>query len=153
MLCVGCGGDETVGGHEVEPSVELGTGEAQFEAIVGEPTLQMAAGSQGGFHVWTSFVAYGFDEQYLDMVLTTTVIDEDGSRLTMRPSLPGALSVEDGVSTWRFAGWPAQVMRARCAHGKRVHIELEVVDSKGRAAHDERYCVVSLAEEYRAVCE
>ncbi|HEU5076022.1 MAG TPA: hypothetical protein VFU02_17635, partial [Polyangiaceae bacterium] len=74
-LASGCsGGGEQDPPLEPEPpevAVELGTGEAEFEPIEGEPTLELAAGSQGGFHVWTSFLASGFDDERLSMVLVT----------------------------------------------------------------------------------
>jgi len=134
--------------------VELGTGEAEFEPIEGEPTLEMAAGIQGGFHVWASFAARGFEERELDVDLVTTVVDVADSRLVMRPTLEGEQSVsEDGVALWTFAGYPAQVKNARCVSGKRVHLEVTVADSEGREAKDDRYCIVSLDEQYRSECE
>ena len=139
---------------ETEPRVELGTGEAEFEPIEGEPTLEMAAGSQGGFHVWASLEAYGFEEERLDVELRTTVVGEDDSTLIMRPTLRGEqIENEDGETKWFFAGYPAQIDRARCRDGKRVHLEVTLSDSEGREASDERYCIVSLAEEYRSNCE
>jgi hypothetical protein len=140
------------GPRDVE--VELGTGEAEFEPIEGEPTLEMAAGIQGGFHVWASLLARGFEQRELDVELVTTVVDVADSRLVMRPTLQGEQSVnEDGVPLWRFAGYPAQVSGARCAHGKRVHLQVVVSDSEGREASDERYCIVALDERYRTECE
>ena len=59
---------------EPEPAkVELGTGEAEFEPMEGEPTIELAVGFQGGFHIWTSFLASGFEGERLDMVLVTEV--------------------------------------------------------------------------------
>jgi hypothetical protein len=140
-----------------EAKVELGTGEAEFEAIDGEPTLDMAAGSQGGFHVWMSLVAHGYDEERLEATIVTTVIgddDEEEEPLTMRPRLPGELiQRDDAQSEWRFAGYPAQVRDARCAHGKRVRLEVKIWDSNDREASDERHCVVALHEDYRSNCD
>lgn len=139
---------------EQEVEVELGTGEAAFEPIEGEPTLEMAAGVQGGFHVWASLVARGFEERELDVELVTTVVDVADSRLVMRPTLRGEQSEnEKGQPIWTFAGYPAQIDGARCAHGKRVHLEVTISDTEGREASDDRYCIVSLDEEYRSECE
>lgn len=151
----GCGQpivETTSGPRDVE--VELGTGEDVFEPIEGEPTLEMAAGSQGGFHVWASLVARGFTERKLAVELMTTVVDAVDSRLVMRANLTGEQSVSDGGEPlWTFAGYPAQVRDARCANGKRVHLEVTVSDSQGREASDDRYCRVLLDEQYRAECE
>jgi hypothetical protein len=135
-------------------SVEVGTGVAEFEPFDGEPTLEMAAGIQGGFHVWASLVARGFEERELDVDLVTTVVGVADSRLVMRPTLEGDQSVsDDGEALWTFAGYPAQVKNARCVHGKRVHIQVTVTDTEGREARDDRYCIASLDERYRSECE
>ena len=155
---VGCSDGEFEAGPavpETEPHVELGTGEAEFEPIVGEPTIEMAAGFQGGFHVWTSFLASGFEEERLDMVLVTEVDGIDDSDLTMRATLRGSeLVSEDGEKLWTFAGYPGQVLDARCASGKRVRLSVTLSDSFGHAASDERHCIVFLDEMYRSTdCE
>lgn len=151
---VGCGDGE---GETVpvvpgaEPHVELGTGEAEFEPIEGEPTIEMAAGFQGGFHVWTSFLASGFDEERLDMVLVTEVDGIADSDLTMRATLRGSeIVTEDGEKLWTFAGYPGQVLDARCASGKRVRLSVTLSDSFGHEASDERHCIVTLDEAYQS---
>ena len=153
-LASACAGAED--GHppadpEPEPAaVELGTGEAEFEPMVGEPTIEMAAGFQGGFHVWTSFLASGFTDQRLDMVLVTELDGVADSDLTMRATLKGSEVENDaGDVLWTFAGYPGQVLDARCAHGKRVRLHVTLSDPEGHEASDERTCIVSLAEEYR----
>lgn len=134
-----------------EPHVELGTGEAEFVPIEGEPTIEMAAGFQGGFHVWTSLLASGFDEERLDMVLVTEVDDIADSDLTMRATLRGSeIVTDDGEKLWTFAGYPGQVLDARCANGKRVHLSVTLSDSFGHEASDERHCIVTLDEAYRS---
>ena len=131
-------------------AVELGTGEAEFEPIEGEPTLEMAAGSQGGFHVWTSFLASGFEDERLDMRLVTEIDGVADSDLTMRATLKGREVTDDrGDVFWTFAGYPGQVRDARCAHGKRVRLHVTLTDPVGREATDERYCIVALDEAYR----
>ncbi|HEU5074435.1 MAG TPA: hypothetical protein VFU02_09685, partial [Polyangiaceae bacterium] len=56
---------------------------------------------------------------------------------------------DEGDVFWTFAGYPGQVRYASCAHGKRLRVHVTLSDPLGRAAIDERYCSVSLAEQYR----
>src|SRR5688572_8596475 len=100
-LATACGGgseDDPPIEPEPEPEpaeVELGTGEAEFEPIEGEPTLEMAAGFQGGFHIWTSFLASEFVGERLDMVLVTELDGVADSDLTMRATLKGSEVTND----------------------------------------------------------
>jgi len=128
-----------------DQSVVLGTGEAEFEPIDGEPRLRLVAGVQGGFHVWASFLTYGFVSDRLDMVLETVVEDDPATRLVMRArlSLRDALDAE-GEPTQFFAGFPAQVYDARCAHDKRVRVAVTLADASGASATDERHCIAEL---------
>jgi hypothetical protein len=128
-----------------DQSVQLGTGEAEFEPIDGEPHLRLVAGVQGGFHAWASFLAYGFDSSRLDMVLETLVEDDPATRLVMRArlSLRDGLDAE-GEPTRFFAGFPAQVYDARCAHGKRVRVAVTLADASGASASDERHYIAEL---------
>ncbi|MEY2932609.1 MAG: hypothetical protein RL033_3358 [Pseudomonadota bacterium] len=144
----GCGSDpQSMPGLH---SVVLGTGEATFEHIAGEPELPLVAGSQGGFHVWASFLAYGFDSSSLDLTLTTTVDGADKdlvmhARLTTREILDA-----DGVPARSFAGFPAQVRDARCANGQRVSLQLHVAAPGGDSfATDQRHCIVLLDPEFQ----
>lgn len=133
-----------------EVAVELGTGEAEFERIVGEPRLEMAAGSQGGFHVWVSLMASGFEDETLDIALVTEVEGVADSTLEMRHNLDGRFVTNDaGDVFWIKAGYPGQVRDAECAHGKRVRLHVTLKDPVGREATDERYCSVALDEQYR----
>ena len=134
-----------------DAKVILGTGEAEYEPIEGEPTLEMAAGFQGGFHVWASFLASGFSEERLDMVLVTQLDGEpESAPLTMRATLKGTEAVgEEGEPVWSFAGYPAQMRDARCANGRRARVRVTLSDTFGHEASDERYCVLFLDEIYR----
>lgn len=159
-LVTACGAADGDPPVELEPTptevaVELGTGEAEFEPIEGEPTLEMAAGVQGGFHVWTSFLASGFEDERLGMELVTELDGVADSDLTMRATLKGSeVTNDDGDVFWTYAGYPGQVLDARCAHGKRVRLRVTLSDPVGREATDERYCIVSIDDQYRdAECE
>lgn len=146
------GGNEGDPPSEPEPDpaeIELGTGEAEFEPIEGEPTIELAAGSQGGFHIWTSFLATGFESDRLFMVLVTEV---DGADLpaTMKGNLPMTEVTNDaGEVVLTNAGYPGLVRDARCSHGKRVRLQATLSDESGHEASDERYCYISLDEQYR----
>lgn len=126
-------------------SVQLGTGEAEFEPIDGEPHLRLVAGVQGGFHAWASFLAYGFDSSRLDMVLETMVEDDPTTRLVMRARLSLRDTIDAaGEPTQFFAGFPAQVYDARCAQGKRVRVAVTLADAGGASAADERHYIAEL---------
>ncbi|HTV22833.1 MAG TPA: hypothetical protein VMG12_29285 [Polyangiaceae bacterium] len=140
---------------DTERDVVLGTGEAAFEPIEGEPHLRLVAGVQGGFHVWASFLAHGFTSDRVDMLLETVVEDDPNQRLVMRAriSLRDALDAEDEAMR-SFAGFPAQVYDARCAQGKRVRVAVTLSDADGGSATDERYCIAEVDEaQRRADCQ
>lgn len=149
-----CGSDP----EDVPPGdrrVVLGTGEAEFEPMQGEPELELAAGVQGGFHVWASFLAYGFSSRELGLSIVTSVEGEPGSRLPLRANVTTREVIDDeGNPARTFAGFPAQVRNARCAHGRRVLVELWLTDEAGGTASDSRSCIASLEEALRATnCE
>ena len=130
--------------------VLLGTGEQTFEHIEGEPQLPLVAGSQGGFHVWASFLAYGFDSTALDLTLTTTV-DGAEENLVMHARLTTREVLDpEGVPARSFAGFPGQVRDARCANGQRVRLQLQIAAPGGdNVASDERHCIVLLEPEFQ----
>ena len=142
-------------GTSSAPRVVLGTGEAVFEPMEGEPHLPLVAGIQGGFHAWASLLAYDFSGDRLDMVLETRVADDPASSLVMRARLPlrEALDTE-GQPALSFAGFPAQVADARCAHGKRVRVHVTLSDPAGGSAEDTRHYIAELASnQQRDSCE
>jgi len=150
-LSLACGSEDSQANQGAPTSVVLGTGEAEFEPMDGEPTLRLVRGAQGGFHVWASFLAYGFSSPQLDMLLTTTVDDEPTSslvmhaRLTMRDVLDPS-----GTPALSFAGFPAQVKSARCADGRRVGVLLQLSEPGGGTAEDVRYCIAEVDEAFRS---
>lgn len=127
---------------ESDARVVLGTGEVEFEAIDGEPPLPLVAGVQGGFHVWASFLAYGFESKALSLVVTTTWADVPGTELVMRAK-PTAREVLDdtGTPAFSFAGFPAQIADARCADGQRIRVQIDVSTLDGLSASDTRHCI------------
>lgn len=150
-LTLGCGSNPDGDANASPTSVVLGTGEAEFQAMDGEPTLRLARGAQGGFHVWASILAYGFSSPRLDLLLTTTVDDEPDSSLVMHARLTMRDGVDpEGNPAQSFAGFPAQVKGARCADGRRIGIELQLSEPGGRSSRDVRYCVAEVDEASRS---
>lgn len=149
----GCGGESPA--EPLELSVVLGTGQAVFEPMQGEPELTLVAGTQGGFHVWASFLAYNYTAPLLGTLLVTTVDGVPDSRLVMRANLATRETTDaDGNIARTFPGFPAQVYNARCAHGRRVQLDITLTDADGRSAEDTRYCIASVAPELRSMnCE
>jgi hypothetical protein len=149
LLCA-CGSDSAGSAARAGASVVLGTGESEFETMDGEPLITLVHGAQGGFHVWASFLAYGFEAQALDLTLTTQVegASEDlvmHGHVTTREVLDA-----DGQSARSFAGYPAQVRDARCVNGRRVELRLHLSDAQGHSAEDVRYCIAEVSEEFRS---
>lgn len=151
LLAAACGASGTTPPSPGERAVTLGTGEAKYESMAGEPELRLVAGVQGGQHVWASFLAYGFTSAAVGMLLTTSIDEEPESRLTMRANLTLREVVDDeGEPAYTFAGFPAQVYRAPCAHGKRVRLDLTLSDASGGVAEDTRYCIANVDESRRS---
>ena len=145
-----CGSDSAGPAADRGASVVLGTGESEFETMDGEPVIMLVHGAQGGFHVWASFLAYGFEAPALDLTLTTQVegASEDlvmHGHVTTREVLDA-----DGQSARSFAGYPAQVRDARCVNGRRVELRLHLSDPLGHSADDVRHCVAEVSEEFRS---
>lgn len=163
LACVlaGCGSSATgeEGGAEppadaasAGPRVVLGTGREAFEALGSDASVPLIKGIQGGFHVWTSFLAYGFDTDVLRMELTTRWDELDDSVLEMAGNV-GVKPATDvaGMPALLSLGWPASIFNPACANGRRLGIDLTVRDTAaGLSASDRRVWVVDVAEEDRS---
>ena len=153
LLLSGCGSGEATpadpGPESSGVRVVLGTGEAEFESMDGEPQIRLVHGAQGGFHVWTSFLAYGFTGAALDLLLTTHV-EGASEPLVMHARLSTREVVDaDGAPARSFAGFPGQVRDARCADGRRVELDLQLSEPGGGTAEDVRHCIAQVDEEFR----
>jgi hypothetical protein len=134
------------------PRVVLGTGREAFEALGSDGTVPLIKGIQGGFHVWTSFLAYGFDTDVVRMELTThwdeleeSVLEMAGN-VAVRPATDAA-----GMPARLSLGWPASIFNPACANGRRLGIDLTIRDtSAGLSASDSRFWIVDVAEEDRS---
>jgi hypothetical protein len=131
--------------------VVLGTGEADFEPVEGEPRLRLVAGAQGGFHVWASFLAYGFASNQVDLLLETRVEDDPAQSLVMHAHLVLRETVDDsGEAAQSFAGFPAQIHDARCAQDKPVSVHLTLADPTGATSEDTFHCIADVDPQQRS---
>jgi hypothetical protein len=131
-------------------SVVLGTGDKQYAPVEGEPIISLVAGSQGGFHIYAAFLAYGFVAERLDMNLVTTWGPNDNWRfptdawIRVRPVVDAS-----GDNALMAYGWPAQVTNAPCAQGQRVRVDLVVEDEAGLTASDTCYFIADVPPQLR----
>lgn len=139
----------------IEPSstrVVIGTGKTEYEPLLGEPHVPLISGIQGGFHVWSSFITYGFETDVLRMELQTSTEGEPDSILEMAGNVSvRAAQAPDGTPVLASVGWPATIFNPKCADGRRLRLDITVTDrGTGQSASDTEYCMVDVAEEYRA---
>lgn len=140
------------GAADTGPQVVIGTGREAFEALGPDGRVPLIKGIQGGFHVWTSFLAYEFDTDVLRMELMTRWDGLDDSALEMA----GNVSVKPttdaaGMPALVSLGWPASIFNPACSNGRRLRIDLTVRDTAaGLSASDSRVWIVDVAEEDRA---
>lgn len=151
----GAAGDGAAGdgaGGAGGPRVVLGTGRELFEPLDSEESVPLIKGIQGGFHVWTSFLAYGFDTDVLRMELATRWDELDGSALEMAGNVAVRPGVDaEGTAVLLSLGWPASIFNPACANGRRLGIDLTVRDtSAGLSASDSRHWIVDVAAEDRS---
>lgn len=135
------------------PRVVLGTGREAFEEPGTDGVVPLIKGIQGGFHVWTSFLAYGFETSVLRMELTTRWEELDDSVLEMKGnvSVKPALDVH-AEPVLASLGWPASIFNPACSNGRRLAIDLTVRDtSAGLSASDSRRWIVEVDPADRAI--
>jgi hypothetical protein len=129
----------------------LGTGEQHYVPIEDEPVLPLVAGIQGGFHVWATFLGYGYQGDRLDMQITSTW-GPNGEYVF--PSNLATIRVheivdDNGEVALEGSGWPARVELARCSQGQRIVLEMTVSDELGATASDRRAFVSEVQEAMR----
>jgi hypothetical protein len=160
--CIGlapaCGQDATKlgadpdAGSPGEPShaVVLGTGKMGFEPLPEGAHATLVAGPQGAFHVWTSFLSYGYDVDVLHMDISTGWDDTPDVRFDMQGSVAARTALDpDGMSARLTRGWPAQVRDPLCQDGRALRVDLTVTDEAGNAASDTRRWILDVPEQYR----
>jgi hypothetical protein len=127
----------------------LGTGREEFEPLGSESTIAVIKGFQGGFHVWVSLRAYGFETDVVRMDLSTRWGSGDESLLEMSGVVglqPGTDAA--GAQVLTMAGWPALVFDPRCANGQALDVAVSVTD--GHSAGDTRRWILNVAEADRS---
>jgi hypothetical protein len=154
-LLAGCGSDggDSEGPGVSGPRVVLGTGREAFEVLDSEGSVPLIKGIQGGFHVWTSFLAYGFETDVMRMELRTSWDTLAESTLEMAGNVAVRPSVDpQGSPALLSLGWPASIFNPACSNGRRVSIDITVRDtSSGLSASDSRHWVVDVNEEDRSL--
>jgi hypothetical protein len=147
-----CGSNAEDGGSADGPHVVLGTGREAFEPLGADGTVPLIKGIQGGFHVWTSFLAYGFDADVLRMELATRWDELDDSVLEMAGNVSVKPATDPaGMPALVSLGWPASIFNPACANGRRLRIDLTVLDADGGlSASDSAFWIVDVAEEDRS---
>lgn len=147
-----CGTESDGGAEPVEPAVVLGTGAERYEPLEGEPTIALIKGFQGGFHVWASFLTYGFQSNVLHMDLDTAWDARVDSLVPMQGNVR-TQEVTDAVGkpAGAVVGWPARIFDPACAHGQRIRLDLTVRDeTNGTEASDTRFFIAEVAEADRS---
>jgi hypothetical protein len=152
LFAAGCGDDAGPGdGPGDGVRVELGTGREAFEPLGDGASITLIQGIQGAYHVWTSFLAYGFEGDVVHMDLTTYWGARDETFLDM----PGSISVRPttdptGNPAMVSLGWPALVVAGPCANEQTLHVDIAVTDANGHSANDGREWILDVAEDFRA---
>jgi hypothetical protein len=153
-LVAGCGpdGGASEGPGVSGPRVVLGTGREAFEALDSEGSVPLIKGIQGAFHVWTSFLAYGFETDVMRMELRTSWDTLADSTLEMAGNVAVRPSVDaQGSPALLSLGWPAIIFNPACSNGRRVSIDITVRDtSSGLSASDSRHWLLDVNEEDRS---
>jgi hypothetical protein len=162
---VGCGSEESapagvstspISGDgltsDAGPRVVLGSGREAFEAIEVDGQVPLIKGIQGGFHVWTSFLAYGFDTDVLRMELATRWDSLEESLLEMKGNVAVRPVLDEaGAPALVSLGWPASIFKPACTNGRRIDLTITVRDTDtGLSASDARPWIVNVAEEDRS---
>lgn len=159
-LCAGlalaaCGDDSGAAGpaSPSEPApyrVVLGTGQKDFEPLDDDAHATLIHGPQGAYHVWTSFLSYGFDSEVLRMDMSTGWEDSPDERFDMGGDVAARATVDaEGADARLTHGWPAQVRDALCQDGRALRINLTVSDPAGNAASTTRRWTLDVPPELR----
>jgi hypothetical protein len=115
----------------IPASVELGSGEVEYEPVDSEQHLKLHAGSQGGHHVWLSYRTRGLDRS---IRMTLDVVPEGNARPAHSEVDLTLTAVASDADAYEFVGWPAQILDPECAVGSVVAIALTIKDKSGKQA-------------------
>lgn len=132
---IGCGDPAVAPG---DATLALGTGEWQFEAFEDGDQLPLIAGSQGGHHVWLSFLADDLSPGDAKLTIETQLADDslEAQRSRVQVTLKRA-----GEHEAAYLGWPAIIAQPGCIAGQMLRVRVELEDQRSRKAVSERYLI------------
>ena len=113
---------------EPQATVEIGTGESQFETLADQQQVTMVHGVQGGYHVWMALKAQGLDPAKVWVDVDTTV---EGQKFSSR-AITAMERGQDGSAT--LVGHPVILDDPQGADGKDMNLHVRVTDQQGVAA-------------------
>tara|TARA_B100001750_G_scaffold225215_1_gene216885 strand:- start:205 stop:669 length:465 start_codon:yes stop_codon:yes gene_type:complete len=113
--------------------LEVGTGEAAFEAVVDGQEVPLIFGPQGGHHVWVSF--RGADAPAGDALLDLDVVPLGEVDPPPR-SAPVRVRPSPAATGWEYIGWPAILPDASCFVGVPLSIEATLTFADGSVGSD-----------------
>ena len=117
--------------------VEVGTGFSTFEAVTDGEPVDVTAGPQGGFHIWTAVVVKDAQLDSVQIALSARFADDES--LAGRPSRVAVPLVPlNGMR--EHAGMTNFVNDPGAVRGKRIVLRAEVTAADGRAGTAE--CIV-----------
>ena len=122
---------------EVEPTLELGTGDRGFEPIEDGQDLPMIEGAQGGWHLWISLRTRGLDPEDARVELAVSPLEAGRPRQTR--ILTADLEPHDGYHA--LIGVVMVMSLPECFQAREVLVEAALTDRAGRSETDERVVV------------
>lgn len=119
--------------------VEVGTGNIDFKPIANGAEVELVHGSQGGWHIWTSFRLRNV-VALKDVRINLYARFEDGSDAGAPSAVAMLLSDPvDGEQT--YSGMRDFINDGNQARGRRIILRVEVVAGDGRHGAGERIVV------------
>jgi hypothetical protein len=154
LMLAACGDGSGAAGPESagQPPyrVVLGSGQREFEPLEEGAHATLIHGPQGAYHVWTSFLSYGFDSDVLRMDISTGWDDTPDERFPMGGDVVARATLDaEGADARLTRGWPAQVREPLCQDGRALRVELTMTDPAGNAASDARRWILDVPVELR----
>lgn len=147
----GTGGDTTDTVPVLDPAIEIGTGDVEFEPLRDGDECLIIFGPQGGYHFWASMRVQGIDAGNPDDLddpanpVTAFHAWKDGVRIDLDAStykqgidpVPG----EPGVYQMIGRQLRLDIQNDDDLDGVEVLIDVDVEDANGVTLHDERLVV------------
>jgi hypothetical protein len=119
-------------------SLDLGTGEWQFEAVETGQPVPIIHGIQGGYHVWVSMRAEGLATGPCRLELETEPVE--GGRPVEQSHVNARLAPGPGGGE-ELIGWPAVLAHPGCDVGRALTIRAALHDTVGVVARGEMIVV------------